>query len=216
MENTQLLQSFRGLMRGFALALAALSLSASPINAAETSVANQEPHEIVSQVTEKMFAVVEKYDGEESDSDAYYSEIEQLLEPVVNFPFIARVVMGSHGEDATEQQIKKFAKVFKKGLVRSYAKGIASYADSEITVVPSDKEVAEARRVTVSQEVRHEGSVHNLYYTMQRNSGGEWKLINVILDGVNLGRTFRSQFSQAMKKHDGNVDKVISTWLDGA
>lgn len=216
MENMQFSQSFRSLARGFALMAAVLSFSVGQANAVDAPDTKQEPHEIVSQVTEKMFAVVEKYDGDESDSEAYYSEIEQLLEPVVNFPFIARVVMGSHGENAADQQIKGFAEVFKKGLVRSYAKGIASYADSEITVVPSDKDVADARRVTVSQEVRHEGSVHKLYYTMQRNSDGEWKLINVILDGVNLGRTFRSQFSQAMKNQDGDLDKVIATWLDGA
>lgn len=216
MENTQFLQFFRGLMRGVALVVAALSLSVSQASAVDAPDTKQEPHEIVSQVTEKMFAVVEKYDSEESDSEAYYSEIEQLLEPVVNFPLIARVVMGSHGENASNPQIKEFSEVFKKGLVRSYAKGIASYVDSEITVVPSEKDLQEARRVTVSQEVRHEGSVHKLYYTMQRNSDDEWKLINVILDGVNLGRTFRSQFAQAMKKHDGDVDKVIDTWLEGA
>lgn len=216
MKNTQFSQSVRALGRGFVLLVAALGLSVSQANAVETPDASQAPHEIVSEVTEKMFAVVQEYDGGEKDSEAYFSEIEQLLEPVVNFPFIARVVMGSHGKKASDQQIKEFAEVFKKGLVRSYAKGIASYADSEITISPSDKNLEDARRVTVSQEVRHEGSVHKLFYTMQRNDQGEWKLINVILDGVNLGRTFRSQFSQAMKKHDGDLDKVIDTWLDEA
>ncbi len=216
MKNTQFLLSGLTLVRGLAILAAALGLSVSQANAVDTPDASQEPHEIVSEVTEKMFAVVQEYDGGERDSEAYFAEIEQLLEPVVNFAFIARVVMGSHGEDASDSQIKEFAEVFKKGLVRSYAKGIASYADSEVRVSPSEKNLEQVNRVTVKQEVRHEGSTHKLYYTMERNDAGNWKLINVILDGVNLGRTFRSQFSQAMKKHDGNLDKVIDTWLDEA
>ena len=39
----------------------------------------------------------------------------------------------------------------------------------------------------------------------------QWKLLNVIINGVNLGNTFRSQFDQAMKK-EANLDRVIDNW----
>jgi len=45
----------------------------------------------------------------------------------------------------------------------------------------------------------------------KKKATGEWKLLNVTLDGINLGSTFRSQFAQAMKKA-GDVESVIVNW----
>lgn len=172
------------------------------------------PHELVEKVTEVMFDIVKEYDGGEDDTQAYYQAIEEVLDPVVAFPYIAGAVMGSHGEDATNEQKRKFIKVFRRGLIETYAKGIAGYTDSEIRIVPPKEGDKNSRRVSVDQEVKHDGSTYELSYTMLRSKSGEWKLINLVLDGVNLGRSLRSQFSQAAKKYDGDLDKVIDNWLD--
>ncbi|MDQ2078267.1 phospholipid-binding protein MlaC [Marinimicrobium sp. ABcell2] len=172
------------------------------------------PHEIVKLVTDDLLQVVRKYDGGEKDREAYFAEFEETLEPVVDFAYIARVVMGPQGDDATDEQIREFAQVFRRGLVRTYSRGIASYVDSDIRVVPPEQDISDERRVTVRQEVRHRGSNHRLSYTMAKNRAGEWKLINLVLDGVNLGRSFRSQFAESARKYDGDIDKVIKNWLD--
>lgn len=172
------------------------------------------PHELVEKVTEVMFDIVKEYDGGEDDTQAYYQAIEEVLDPVVDFSFIARAVMGSHRKDATDEQVEEFTKIFRRGLVETYAKGIASYTDSKISIAPPKEGDKDSRRVSVDQEVKYDGSTYKLSYTMAQNRSGEWKLINLVLDGVNLGRSFRSQFSQAAKKYDGDVDKVIDNWLD--
>ena len=48
---------------------------------------------------------------------------------------------------------------------------------------------------------------------MYLNDKGEWKLINIVINGVILGLTFRNQFSSLMKKNENNIDKVIDTWI---
>lgn len=172
------------------------------------------PEELVQQVAKELFAVAKANIGAKATSESYYSEIETILEGVVDFPFIAYVVMGESGKKATPEQRKQFAEVFKSGLVRSYAKGIAAYADSDIKILPVDPNPKKPDAVTVKQEVTNDGNVHQLAYSMRFNKkSGEWKLINVTLNGVNLGQSFRSQFSQAVTKQDGDIDKVISTWL---
>lgn len=196
---------------GLLLMMASLVLSAqdeSPQQEADT------PHEMVELVTEQLLNIVRKHNDGELDSEAYFAEFEQTLEPVVDFGYIARVVMGPHGEDATDEQVSEFAQVFRRGLVRTYSRGIAGYVDSNITIVPPEEDVAEKRRVNVRQDVRHEGSTHRLSYTMAKNRAGEWQLINLVLDGVNLGRSFRSQFAEAARKYDGDLDQVIENWLD--
>ena len=196
------------------LVLVALLLIAAPLSRAAVKPEEGSPQRLVEEVTREMFVIVKAYDGGEKGSARYHKAITQLLEPVVDFEFIARAVMGSYRKDASDEQMRRFAKIFKKGLVETYAKGIAGYVDSEIKVLPPSEEDANKRRVSVYQEVRHEGSKHQLSYTMVQNRTDEWKLINLVLDGVNLGKSFRSQFQQAAKQQNGNLEKVIDTWLD--
>jgi phospholipid transport system substrate-binding protein len=134
------------------------------------------------------------------------------MDPVVNFPFIAGSVMGKATyKQATPAQREQFLKVFKDGMVRSLAKGILGYANSKVVIVGVD--TVKADRVVVKQEVSAEGATHKLDYTMVKAKSGDWKLINVVLNGVNLGQSFSSQFKAGLKKHNNNIDQVIATWL---
>ena len=47
---------------------------------------------------------------------------------------------------------------------------------------------------------------------MGLNKKAEWRVINVIINGINLGKTFRSQFVQAAQKNQGDLDQVIANW----
>jgi phospholipid transport system substrate-binding protein len=176
------------------------------------SAAEKSPQAIVEQATSELFATVKKHNASGKVTDAYYTDIQKTLDSVVDFGFIAKAVMRKTAKTATPEQIEKFTEVFKKGLIRTYAKGIANYSESSIKTIPVTAP-ADTRRVSVDQEVSDKGNTHKLSYTMKLNDAGEWKLINVVLNGVNLGESFTSQFDQAMIKNDKDVDKVIATWL---
>jgi phospholipid transport system substrate-binding protein len=170
------------------------------------------PQMIVEQTTKDLFAAVKTHNAGAKKTDAYYADVTKILDAIVDFPFIARAVMGKSSKVATPTQVEKFAVAFKNGLVKTYGKGIANYADSTFKVLPSTAE-AGARRLSVDLDVKEKDNVHRLAFTMALNKTSEWKLINVVLNGVNLGDSFRSQFDQAMIKHAGNIDKVIDNWL---
>ncbi len=192
-------------------------------------------HEVVQQVTDQMLELIERNRATlEENSDQFYSEVQAVLDPVVDFRFIARVVMGSFGSRATPEQRQRFADTFKNDLVTTYARGMAGFGNQDIVVVPPAKDISNHCRVGVEQEVRGADGVNRVSYTMMRRKlrqgeaacGGEWKLINVVINGVNLGNTFRSQFAQAMlqqRKKNGNeqktaenLDVVISNWSASA
>ncbi len=175
---------------------------------------NPGPQELVEQTTDRLLAIVREHRGD-TESEAFYSKVTEVLDPVVDFAFIARVVMGDHADKASAEQMAAFKSTFKDSLVKTYSRGIEGYVDSRVRVLPLSEELGDRRRVSINQEVRDGSSVYRLSYTMARNRAGEWKLINVVLDGVNLGQSFRSQFAQAMRQHD-DLDKVIANWLADA
>jgi phospholipid transport system substrate-binding protein len=176
--------------------------------------AAKEPQAIVESVTQELFSLVKTKKANNTADDAYYQDVKKTLDDVVNFPFIAAAVMGkqAYGKASAEQR-EKFLDVFKSGLVKSYAKGIAGYVDSKTSVVGVVPDKKNPKRVTVQQEVSYEGATHKLDYTMVQGKTNEWKLINVTLNGVNLGVSFQGQFKAYMRKYNNNLDQVIANWL---
>lgn len=190
-----------------------LLLCASVLSAAPSSA--QTAHELVADVTVKLKTQVDQNRHFLSTQpETYYNAVGSVLEPVVDFNFIAMSVMGPYAQQATPEQRERFLAVFKTGLISTYAKGMAGFGDLDIVVLPPTDALNGQRRVNVEQEVRSpDGKINRISYTMGLNKSGQWKLINVVLNGINLGKTFRSQFMQSMKKL-GSIDAVINDWAN--
>jgi phospholipid transport system substrate-binding protein len=206
MKTVSLFKSLFGFSLSIALLLSQFA------GAQEPATPAAEPKAIVESVAQQLFDLVKAKNASKVSDDEYYKQVEKVMDPVVNFPFIAGSVMGKATyKQATPAQREQFLKVFKDGMVRSLAKGILGYANSKVVIVGVD--TVKADRVVVKQEVSAEGATHKLDYTMVKAKSGDWKLINVVLNGVNLGQSFSSQFKAGLKKHNNNIDQVIATWL---
>ena len=48
-------------------------------------------------------------------------------------------------------------------------------------------------------------------YTLE-SINGEWKVRNVIINGINVGKLFRDQFADAMQRNGNDLDKTINGW----
>ena len=86
-----------------------------------------------------------------------------------------------------------------------------SYSSEKIVLLSNDTELGDKRKVSVRQEIRGLDNNYPLKYTMGLKNG-QWKIINVTINGINLGKTFKNQFMQSAEKHSGNIDKVITGW----
>jgi len=179
---------------------------------AAPSVMAKSPQSAVQNITDQMLAVIRSSEAlMKADPDAYFGKIREVLEPSVSFDFIARNVMATYWSAASKSQRAEFTEVFTDSMVETLGKGLASYSELEIKTLDPQAQ-AGAKKVQVVQEVKGTEGTHRLSYTMALHRSGDWMLINVTLNGVNLGKSFRDQFAQAMRQHDNNVDQVIKTW----
>ncbi|MCB1616009.1 MAG: ABC transporter substrate-binding protein, partial [Pseudomonadales bacterium] len=114
--------------------------------------------------------------------------------------------------NATEAQRTLFEERFKTGLIKTYARGFFSYTDEKIKVYPYEPVEENARKAYIVQEIANkDGTTLLINYTMGRNKSNEWKLLNMVVNGINVGSTLNSQFQQAMEQ-TGDLDKVIDDW----
>ena len=57
------------------------------------------------------------------------------------------------------------------------------------------------------------GQVLQIVASMARGDNG-WQVRNLIFDGVNLGLTYRNQFSQLMRETENDADLAIARWTE--
>ena len=194
------------LRRGLLVLLAALPLMANAV-AAPTSA-----HELVQDTTNRLLADLaanrEKYNQDPQD---FYQALNSIVGPVVDAEGISKSIMTvKYSRKATPEQMKTFEENFKKGLFQFYGNALLEYNNQGITVDPAKDESGD--RTSVGMTVKgSNGAVYPVSYTLEK-VGGEWKLRNVIINGINIGKLFRDQFADAMQRNGNDLDKTINGW----
>lgn len=138
--------------------------------------------------------------------------VDQNITPFVDIPGIARGVMGQYFRQATPEQRDRFVTTFKQSMIRTYSNGLAGYNNQKIVVKPYTPG-SDMSRAQVDVEVTLEsGTMVPVTFQMVRDGSGVWKARNLIVNGLNLGLTFRKRFADVVEQSAGNIDKAISAW----
>ena len=159
--------------------------------------------------------IVNNQDLFESDPDLFKKKIKDIFEPMVDFRRVSASVMGKENylKSSTEQR-SEFIAVFKNSLLDTYASTLAQWGDQKIVTNFTNKTTFE-KIEDVNQDLLTESNSYPVTYKV-RKSGEDWKIINIIVNGVNLGLTFRNQFRALAEEFDGDIDKVILNWTSDA
>ncbi len=191
------------LRRGLLVLLAAFPL---------LTVAAQTPHDVVQGTTTELLgdlkANKEQY---KSNPNAFYDALNRILGPVVDADGISKSIMTvKYSRKATPEQMQRFQENFKRSLFQFYGNALLEYNNQGITVDPAKAD--DGKRASVGMKVTgNNGAVYPVQYTLE-NIGGEWKVRNVIVNGINIGKLFRDQFADAMQRNGNNLDKTIDGW----
>ena len=191
------------LRRGLLVLLAALPMMA---NAAGSA------HDLVQDTTSKMLADLkankEQY---KQDPSKFYNALNTIVGPVVDAEGISKSIMTvKYSRKATPAQMQTFQENFKKGLFQFYGNALLEYNNQGIIVDPAKDETGD--RAEVGMKVSgSNGAVYPVSYTLTKING-EWKLRNVIINGINIGKLFRDQFADAMQRNGNDLDKTINGW----
>ena len=191
------------------------------------AVPTSSAYELVASVTERIMAIVD--DAKvyvDEDPDRYYRQIDEALAPVIDYRGFARSVMGPYasgdryrsldkqGKAQLRTQLERFTTVIRNGLVSSYSKGLMAFSGSRIELTEPDPKDFASTRVSVRQLIYSDNTQpYVLLYQMGLNKKSQqWELRNLIIDSVNLGEIYKSQFQAAARKKEGDLDAVIDSW----
>ena len=156
--------------------------------------------------------VVESKEFFLSDRERYFSAIETVLSSFVDFEAVAGVVMSRYASEATDQQTERFADILRTTLTRFYGASLISYNGEELVFLPPSNPDADPRADTVVVMELQGDTTLRLQYQMFLNANDEWKLKNLSLAGINLGRQYYTQFAALMAQNDNDIDAVLGSW----
>ncbi len=178
----------------------------------------EDPFIFIDANAQKMVNVlIENVELFEKDRSLYEDKIKEIFEPMIDFRRVAASVMGKkYYLMASEDQRAEFVLIFKDSLLNTYAETLAQWGDSSIsTVFPSEKENSLRMNVEVKQILNTGTSQYPVSYKLRKNKDG-WKIVNIIINGVNLGLTFRNQFQALAILHDENIESTLRNWVSDA
>jgi phospholipid transport system substrate-binding protein len=175
------------------------------------------PHKFIdSQAQEMVSIIINNQDLFEEDPELFKDKISMVFEPMVDFRRVGASVMGKkYYLLSSKSQRLEFIQAFKNSLLDTYTSTLAQWGDQKIvTVFP---EVSEFKKTEdVDQNLITASNVYPITYKVRKNKNGDWLIINIIVNGVNLGLTFRNQFQALAKEHDENIDEIIKHWTSDA
>jgi len=147
------------------------------------------------------------------DPELYTKEISDAFAPIVDFKRISRNVMGKYSKSATDLQQEEFSRAFENSLLDTYASTLVEFKDEKINVIPPKKPSKISDRARVNIEIVTSSDTYTGRYSMYLDEAGKWKIINIEINGMNLGKIFRNQFYSLMEKNNEDINLVIQKWV---
>lgn len=146
----------------------------------------------------------------ENDPSVLYGQMSVALDTLVDFVTLSKGIMGKYYKGATDDQRIEFQQTVRVYIIEIYTKALVKFKSKTVQVIPLKK--APTSKATISMNVTtQEGKSFKLTYSMAKKESG-WQVRNIIVDGINMGLTYRSQFDSSMISNDNNIDAVIDNW----
>jgi phospholipid transport system substrate-binding protein len=114
--------------------------------------------------------------------------------------YAARLVLGVHGRGASDADVKLFGQALTERLLSAYGARLADFNARLKVRVKSETPLPGGRGVKVDTEfVQADQTVTPITF-YARNVGGQWKVFDVLPEGVSFVQTFKTQFDTPLRQ----------------
>ena len=179
---------------------AVLAQQAAPA-AANTAAAAGTPSQLVLSNSTRILATLESRRAEfTKDRAALRQFVASEFNNIFDRDYSARLVLGVHGRGASEADIKVFADALADSLMQRYGSSLLDLNTKLKVRVKSETPLRGGAIVKVSSEYLRQGAEPVPVDYLMRKVGTQWKVFDVMVEGVSFVQTFRNQFDTPLKQ----------------
>lgn len=135
-------------------------------------------------------------------------EFRKLLNKNFDLNTIARFTLGKHWKSLTDAQRKEYLASFRAMIVDVYSRRFSEYQGQKLEVRGSRPE-GKGDVLVKSALVPPSGPEVAVDWRV-RNSGGQYKVVDVIVEGVSMAVTQRADFASVIQRGGGDVKVLLA------
>ncbi|QDC43317.1 MlaC/ttg2D family ABC transporter substrate-binding protein [Methylophilus medardicus] len=165
------------------------------------AMAGMTPDQLVKKTADDVIDVIKTdKDIQAGNQQKIFALAEEKILPNFDFEKVSRLVLGKNWTNATPEQKTAFQAEFKTLLLRTYATALSKYKNQAIEYKPFRME-AGAEAATVKTAIQQPGGDPiGVDYTLSKK-GDDWKVFDIVIEGVSLVTNYRSQFAQEIRQN---------------
>jgi phospholipid transport system substrate-binding protein len=189
-------------MKKIAAILAALALGG---HAAHGLSATTAPDALVNATVGDVLVTIKQT----RDKRALHKLAEEKVLPMFDFRAMTALAMGRHWRDASPAQQQALENGFRAVLVNTYVNALthSEAGNSSVEVKPLTNPAQGAEDVTVKTVVKRPGAAPMQIDYRLKESGGAWKVNDVVVEQLSLISIYRESFSDAVNR--SGIDGLI-------
>ena len=152
----------------------------------------------------------------DQNKDLFLKEFEVRFSKLIPPEEISKRVMGKKiFTSASKNQISRFNEKFKNTLLDSYSGALSNIETANISIESHYHPNERMDLAVVQLNTEFSGRKFKLIYKMKKikiEDSMNWRVVGIILDGIDLVSLYRKQFSTLVSNNDGNLDLAIESW----
>lgn len=114
--------------------------------------------------------------------------------------YAARLVLGVHGRGASDADVHQFSAALSDNLMSRYGQSLLDFNTQLRVKVKSESPLPGNRGVRVTTQMLRQGGDPIPVDYLLRNVGGQWKIFDVMVEGISYVQTFKSQFDTPLRQ----------------
>ena len=152
----------------------------------------------------------------DQNKDLFLEEFEERFSKLIPPEEISKRVMGKKiFTIASKNQISRFNEKFKNTLLDSYSGALSNIEAANISIESHYRPNERMDLAVVQLNTEFSGRKFKLIYKMKKikiEDSMNWRVVGIVLDGIDLVSLYRKQFSTLVSSNDNNLDLAIESW----
>ena len=137
------------------------------------------------------------------------SQFGKLFDKNFDIPSISRFVLGKYWKQASLDQKKNFIKAFRNYIVKTYSSRFNEYSGEKLKLVNYKNEKNPKIFLVHTILERQDAPVIKVDWRIGKKKD-RFVILDIIIEGISLAITQRSEFVSVIDQNEGSVDQLIS------
>ena len=175
-------------------------------NISNNLLAADDPGQYVMKMTQSAINTLTDKSISQNSKETQFGE---LFDKNFDVPSISRFVLGKYWKQASLDQKKNFIKAFRNYVVKTYSSRFNEYSGEQLKLINFENESNPKIFIVHTALERQDAPIIKVDWRIGKKKD-RFVILDIIIEGISLAITQRSEFVSVIDQNEGNIDQLIS------